>query len=173
MCIACIDCEFASVTFKKSIHPFTYVLALATLYECGERLPALKHAKVTRRFNAANSATTSMQNSHSRRYSILMPLPFELRQIVVPFPLFVSLPLQTPSRDLDIEPYILDQALFTHVIILRPYKTHDQKVHACAIEVMMERMQDVDFLHHRISTPPPTYALPLCEKPTTERTVLL
>ncbi len=59
VCIACIDCEFASVAFKKSIHPFIYALVLATLYECGERLPALS--------SMLRSPAASMQQKAPRR----------------------------------------------------------------------------------------------------------
>lgn len=56
----------------------------------------------------------------------------------------VSLPLQTPLRNLTINVDILDQRLETDIVELWPDKPQHQQVEGRAVEVAREVVQDVD-----------------------------
>ncbi len=75
-----------------------------------------------------------------------MPLPAKLHQIPIVLEFRIRLSLQAPPRHLDIHPDVLDQALLTHVVVFRPNKAEDEQVHARAVEVLGEGVEDVDFL---------------------------
>lgn len=75
-----------------------------------------------------------------------MPLPVKLHQIPIVLELRIRLSLQTPPRNLDIHPDVLDQSLFADIIVLWPYEAKDEEVHARAVEVLREAVEDVDFL---------------------------
>ena len=75
-----------------------------------------------------------------------MPLPFENTQIPLPLQPLMPLPLQTPSRHLDIGPDILHQTLLAQVIVFRPNEAADEEVHARGVEGAREGVEDVYFL---------------------------
>lgn len=75
-----------------------------------------------------------------------MPLPAKLHQIPIVLEFRIRLSLQAPPRHLDIHPDVLDQARLTHVVVFRPNKAEDEQVHARAVEVLGEGVEDVDFL---------------------------
>lgn len=117
-------------------------------YRCLYSTSPITHpARSQRQRSASNNPThQALIKPISTRHLMIMPLPTKLHQVPIVLELRIRLPLQAPSRHLDIHLDILDQALFTHVVVLGPDKTEDQQVHARAIEVAGEGVQDVDFL---------------------------
>lgn len=53
------------------------------------------------------------------------------------------IPRQTPLRNRDIRLNILDQALHTHIVILRPDIAQDADGHLAAVEILLELVHDV------------------------------
>lgn len=82
----------------------------------------------------------------SARHLVIMPLSAKLHQIPIVLEFHIRLSFQAPPRHLDIHPDVLDQALLTHVVVFRPDKAEDEQVHARAVEVLAEGVEDVDFL---------------------------
>lgn len=75
-----------------------------------------------------------------------MPFPPKLQQIPVPLQHQISLPVQTPLRDVDVHIDVLYQTLLAHVVVLGPYEAADEQVHPRAVEIVLEGVHDVDFL---------------------------
>ena len=67
-------------------------------------------------------------------------------QVFVASILRVGFPLKAFACNLDIEADILDQALFTDIIILRSYEAQDQEIHPRSVEIPLEAMENVHFL---------------------------
>lgn len=77
-----------------------------------------------------------------------MSFTLEAQQVLVRFEILVRSTLQTPSCDFDINSYVLDQAPFAHIVVLWPYEAQHQQIHARAVKVLREGMEDMDFLYH-------------------------
>ena len=122
-------------------------------------LPTLlaMHGQKLKPVNLTSNANDLRSNSPSclQTLSILLQhLPFhvfhppKIRQPLPPLPFLlefrITLPLQTPPRNITINFDILDQRLHTHIIILRPDVAQHEEIQRRAVEVVREVVQDVD-----------------------------
>lgn len=67
-----------------------------------------------------------------------MTFSFKFDQVFIASIPLVGQPLETLPCHFSIEQYVLDQELFTDIIVLRPYESENQQIHPSIVEVSLE-----------------------------------
>lgn len=75
-----------------------------------------------------------------------MTVAVELKQIGFSLVWRVRRPGETAARDFDVESNVVDQRVLADIIVFRAYESKDEEIHAGAIKVVGESVEDVNLL---------------------------